>query len=62
MRIVSVLGRLVRDPVTRRPVDADGIDVDPTDPHWARLLADRDVAEAALETHDPAPDAPAQEA
>ena len=45
MRIVSVPDRLVRDPVTRRVVDAAGIDVDPTDPHWARLLADGDVAD-----------------
>lgn len=45
MRIISVPDRLVRDPVTRRVVDAVGIDVDPTDPHWARLLRDGDVAE-----------------
>lgn len=46
MRIVSVPGRLVRDPATRRPVDETGIDVDPNDLHWARLLADEDVASA----------------
>ena len=46
MRIVSVPDRLVRDPATRRPVDDTGIDVDPTDVYWARLLADGDVAEA----------------
>lgn len=46
MRIVSVPGRLVRDPVTRRPVDADGLDIDPTDVYWTRLLADGDVEEA----------------
>lgn len=49
MRIVSVPDRLVRDPVTRRVVDAEGIDVDPTDPHWARLIADGDVAEPVTE-------------
>lgn len=46
MRIVSVPGRLVRDPVTRRPVDADGLTIDPTDVYWSRLLADGDVEEA----------------
>lgn len=43
MRIVSVPGRLVRDPATRRPVTESGIDVHPHDLHWARLLADGDV-------------------
>ena len=58
MRIVSVPDRLVRDPVTRRPVDEIGIDVDPTDLYWARLIADGDVAVAPdLE----APAAPAKE-
>ena len=47
MRIVSVPDRLVRDPATRRWVDADGIDIDPTDPYWARMIADRDVADPA---------------
>lgn len=46
MQIVSVEGRLVRDPVTRRVVDTAGIDVDPSDPYWARMLADGDVAPA----------------
>ncbi len=46
MIITSVPGRLVRDPATRRPVDDQGLDIDPTDVHWARLLADRDVVEA----------------
>ena len=46
MRIVSVPGRLVRDPVTRRPVDTDGLSIDPTDLYWARLLADGDVVKA----------------
>lgn len=46
MRIVSVPGRLVRDPVTRRVVDAAGITIDPTDVHWVRLIADGDVVEA----------------
>lgn len=50
MKIVSVPGRLVRDPATRRPVDSDGIDIDPTDLSWARLLADGDVAAAPVET------------
>ncbi|MDR7259875.1 hypothetical protein J2X47_004081 [Sphingomonas sp. BE270] len=54
MKIVSVPGRLVRDPATRRPVDSDGIDIDPTDLVWARLLADGDVAAAPVEA-PPAP-------
>ena len=66
MRIVSVLGRLVRDPATRRPVDETGIDVEPTDLHWARLLADGDVAivtdDAAPAPKIPARSAPVQEA
>lgn len=46
MRVVSVPGRLVRDPATHRIVDEIGIDIDPTNPTWARYLADGDVAEA----------------
>lgn len=49
MLIVSVPGRLVRDPVTSRPVDTTPIEIDPTDPYWARLLADGDVAEPLTE-------------
>lgn len=56
MRITAVPGRLVRDPATRRVVDAEGITIDPADPHWSRLLADGDVAEAPeVEPADPAP-------
>ncbi len=44
VHIVAVADRLVRDPETRRPVDATGIAVDPTDPTWARFIADGDVA------------------
>lgn len=58
MRIVSVPDRLVRDPVTRRPVDEAGLDVEPTDLYWARLIADGDV-ETAPDL--PAPEAPAEE-
>jgi len=47
MRVFSVPGRLVRDPATRRVVDADGIDVNPLDTHWVRLLADGDVTDEA---------------
>ncbi len=51
MNIVSVPGRLVRDPVTRRVIDDTPIAIDPTDPTWSRLLADGDVVEApAVET------------
>ncbi len=55
MQIMSVEGRLVRDHATRRVVDSDGLDVDPTHPYWARLLADGDVAPAP----DPAAPEPA---
>ncbi len=56
MRIIAVPDRLVRDPATRRVVDAAGITIDPVDPHWSRLLADGDVAEAPeAEPADPAP-------
>jgi hypothetical protein len=47
MIIVSVPGRLVRDPATRRVVDNNGLTIDPNDVYWARLLADGDVAEKA---------------
>lgn len=46
MDVISVLGRLVRDPATRRVVDETPILIDQTDPTWSRLLADGDVAEA----------------
>lgn len=59
MDIVSVPGRLVRDPVTRRVVDATPITINPSEPYWARLLADGDVVEAPAE--QPAP-VPAEEA
>lgn len=58
MRIIAVPGRLVRDPVTRRVVDAEGITIDPVDPHWSRLLADGDVAEAP--EVEPQPRTPAE--
>ncbi len=48
MRIVSVPGRLVRDPATRRVVDDAGIDIDPNDLYWSRLLADGDVVAAPV--------------
>ncbi|WP_125996097.1 DUF2635 domain-containing protein [Sphingomonas sp. S-NIH.Pt15_0812] len=48
MQIVSVPGRIVRDPATRRVVDDAGLTIDPFDPAWARLLADGDVAAAPV--------------
>lgn len=56
MRIIAVPDRLVRDPSTRRVVDAEGIIIDPADPHWSRLLADGDVAEAPGAEPEPGPD------
>ena len=60
MIVVSVPDRLVRDPATRRLVDALGVEIDPTNPYWARLLADGDVAPAPEPT--PARKASAKEA
>lgn len=68
VRIVAVPDRLVRDPATQRPVDEVGIDVDPLDLTWSRIIADGDVAivpdePASKATKSvPAPSAPAQEA
>ncbi len=50
MNIVSVPGRLVRDPATRRVVDDAGLTIDPNDPTWSRLLADGDVAEGTVKS------------
>ncbi len=64
MRIVAVPGRLVRDPVTRRPLDADGLTVDPNDFYWARLIADGDaqvVDDVESEPEPAAESAPAEE-
>lgn len=59
VRIVAVPDRLVRDPATRRPVDEVGIDVDPLDLTWSRMIDDGDVAvvddAAALEPTKSAP-------
>ncbi|MFC0683093.1 MULTISPECIES: hypothetical protein [Novosphingobium] len=49
MRVVSVPGRRIVDPVTRRVVDERGIVVNPHDPHWTRLIDDGDVAIGADE-------------
>ncbi len=57
MIIESVPGRLVRDPATRRVVDA-AITIDPTDVYWARLIADGDVR-AAPATKVPKQELPA---
>ncbi|MDQ2763015.1 MAG: DUF2635 domain-containing protein [Pseudomonadota bacterium] len=46
MLIISVAGRRVRDPATGRPIDDTPTPIDPTDPYWARLLADGDVQKA----------------
>ncbi|HZU64974.1 MAG TPA: hypothetical protein VFF98_14910 [Novosphingobium sp.] len=46
MRVVSVPGRLVRHPVTRRVIDERGVLVDPHDVTFARLVADGDLAVA----------------
>lgn len=50
MLIVSVPGRLVRDPATSRPIDDTPTPIDATDPYWSRLIADRDVLEAKVPT------------
>lgn len=38
-------GRNVRDPVTRKHIPAEGVEV-PNDPFWRRRLRDGDVVEA----------------
>ncbi|WP_260927369.1 hypothetical protein [Novosphingobium sp. 9] len=43
MRVVSVPGRRVVDPLSRRVVDEAGILVNPHDPTWNRLVRDGDV-------------------
>jgi len=61
MRVVAVPGRLVRDPNTRRVVDDVGIEIDPDDVTWARLIADGDVrdSDAPEPELEPAPAAQA---
>jgi hypothetical protein len=44
MRVVSVPGRRIVDPISRRVVDEVGIDVSEFDPLWNRLVDDGDVA------------------
>lgn len=44
MRVVSVPGRRIVDPITRRVVDEVGIEVNQHDPFWTRLINDGDVA------------------
>lgn len=53
MNVISVPGRLVRDPATRRVVDDTGLAIDPTDPTWSRLLGDGDVVEDPAATDAP---------
>ncbi len=60
MDIVSVPGRLVRDPVTRRVVDETPLTIDPTIAPWPRLLADGDVVEAPPAAPAPAASASAK--
>jgi hypothetical protein len=42
-------GIIVRDPVTREPLAAEG-ESKPRNPHWLRRLKDGDVVEAKPET------------
>jgi len=44
IKVFPVHGRLIRDPFTRAPVPLAGVEVDATDPFWARALAAGDVA------------------
>jgi hypothetical protein len=43
MRVLSAPGRKVRDPISRLPIPAAGVEVSETDTYWARRLADGDV-------------------
>ncbi len=45
MRVIPAPGLQVRDPATLQMVPPEGIDIDPTDLTWARLLQDGDVVE-----------------
>lgn len=45
----------VRDPRTMRPIDPyDGLEVDDTDPHFARLLRDGDIVTERPAGREPA--------
>lgn len=61
MLIVPAPDRLVRDPETRRQVGAEGLDIDPTNLYWARLLRDGDVVEAPPATTKAPKAAPSEE-
>jgi hypothetical protein len=66
MRIVSVPGRRIVDPISRRVVDEAGLEVSEFDPFWTHLIEDGDVAilpeasaapaEGASSTDDPSDD------
>jgi len=65
MRIVSVPGRRIVDPISRRVVDEAGLEVSEFDPFWTHLIEDGDVAiltessaapaEGASLTNEPVP-------
>jgi len=61
MRVVAVPGRLVRDPATLRVIDDAGIEVDPNNVIWARMIADGDVRRVDVPEPElePSSDAPA---
>lgn len=62
MKVIPAPGAIVRDPVTKRVLDDHGLVIDPDDPHWARLLKDKDVLPfARRKPAKPAP-SPATEA
>jgi hypothetical protein len=50
MRVIPAPGLQVRDPATLQRVPDEGIDIDPTDLIWARLLADKDVVPVNTKT------------
>ena len=43
MRVKPAPGLVVRDPLSRRPVPAEGLEVPDTDSFWLRRLRDGDV-------------------
>jgi hypothetical protein len=45
IRIYPKPGLLVRDPLTREPLPAEGKEVSPDDVHWIRRLRDGDVSQ-----------------
>lgn len=53
MLIQSKPGLKIRDPHSKLPIPAEGIEVSETDTYWARRLADGDVVEVTAAPPSP---------